>query len=818
MARGGPSREEELAKNFFLGLALFFLAVMVYYQAFHAGFIWDDDQLLTANQQVQSTMGWWTLWTAPATADYFPLTSSTLWLEWHLWGSNPMGYHVMNVLFHATAVVLTWQVLKRLRIPGAWLAAAIFAAHPVSVESVAWISERKNTVSQIFFLLSIIQYVRYEEKGNVWRYAIAVFSFFLSLTAKTSVVMLPFILLILAWWRHRDLEPMRESYELAKNPVERWVLLAGLPVGLAVVGWSLAYFGWPLVTAQPQLVKLAAAVGPNLAAFIFVVVGGAFGAALGRKLDKSVEQHPVEDLVLMGGVLAIAAAGCGMGAFAGSHVAGGMRLVATGGLALVGGAAFGITALMGLRALEKLRLDTFAAMEVIRTLPFFFVAFVLGVVTVYFQNWRAIGGEEIPIGNLLQRTASACFASGFYLYSALWPFNIIEIYPQWHRAFSTLVTLPTPHIAPPAPESIAYWKQAIPGLAIIGMLAYCWMRRTEVWARAILVGLGCYFVAMLPALGLMKMSYMRLTLVADHFQYISMVAVIALVVAAGYSGVVKPAGLIAVSVFFAVVTWFNWDQTQDNHIYEIYWIAGPLILAFIPKEGESWKTVWTVFLSGVLLCATIVSFWQADIYESEGTLWSATLEKNPYTWQGHNHLGAWLYMGHDIKGAFPHFLKATQLKPENPESHNNLGLAYAYFGEMDKAIEQYKIAVFIKDDTSMDTNLANAYEQVKDFPDAINEYHHALALNPGNASAHCNLGYALMQLGRIPDGIGEFIIAIQLDPSMEQSRMDLAEALKIEGIDYTAPPPTGKYPFDANTAIQLLKQFPPPPPGQMPQQ
>jgi len=818
LTRARP-REEELAQNFFLGLALFFLAVVVYYQAFHAGFIWDDDQLLTSNPQVHDAMGWWTLWTANNTADYFPLTSTTLWAEWHMWGMNPMGYHVMNVLFHATAVVLTWQVLKRLKIPGAWLAAAIFAAHPVAVESVAWISERKNTLSQIFFLLSIIEYVRYQEKGDIWRYAVAVFCFFLALTAKTAVVMLPFILLILAWWRYRDLKPMRESYELAKNPLERWVLLAGLPLGMAIAGWSAVYFGWDLVITQPKMITTAAVLGPLAAGFLVAVVGGALGVALGRKLYKGCERHPVEEVVLMGGVLAIAAAGCGAGAYIGAHVHGGMRLVAMGGLALLLGAIFGVVALYGLRALDKVQLESFAGFEVIRTMPFFFVAFVMGVVTVYFQNGRAIGQEEIPIGNLLQRMASACFASGFYLYSALWPFNIIEIYPQWHRAFSTLVTLPTPHIAPPAPESIPYWKQTIPGLVILGTLIYCWLRRNEVWARAILVALGCYFVAMLPALGMMKMSYMRLTLVADHFQYISMVAVIALVVAAGYSGMVKPVWMIVASGAFAFVAWFNWDQTQDNHVYEIVWVAAPLILAFIPKEGESWKIVWTTFLSGALLCLGIVSFWQAEIYESEESLWSATLAKNPNTWQGNNHLGAALYMRQDIKDAFKYFLRATELKPENPESHNNLGLAYSYFGMMDKAIEQYKIAVHIKDDTSMDTNLANAYEQTKDFPDAIDMYHHAIALNPGNASAHCNLGYALMQMGRLPEAVGEFIIAIQIDPiNMPQSRMDLNEALKLQGIDYNAPALTGTYPFDAQTAVNLLKQFPPPPPGQMPQQ
>jgi tetratricopeptide (TPR) repeat protein len=820
--RPRPPREEELAQNFFLGVALFFLATLIYYQAFHAGFIWDDDQLLTVNPQVHDPMGWWTLWTAPQTADYFPLTSSTLWLEWRLWGGpNPMGYHVMNVLFHATAVVLTWQVLKRLKVPGAWLAAALFAAHPVSVESVAWISERKNTVSQIFFLLSIIYYVRYEEKGTGWRYAAAVFCFFLALTAKTAVVMLPFILLILAWWRHRDLEPMRDNYELEKNPVERWLLLAGLPLGLALAAWSAVYFGWDLLIQQPKLITAAAALGPALSSFLFALVGGTFGAALARKLDKSCNRYPVEDWVLMGGVLAFAAAGCGIGAFLGSHVPGGMRMVAMAVLALAGGSAFGIAALYGLRALDKVRLNNLIGFEVIRTFPFFSVAFVLGVVTVYFQNGRAIGQEEIPIGNMLQRMASACFASGFYLYSALWPFNIIEIYPQWHRAFTTLMTMPTPHIAPKAPESIPYWQQVIPGVVIAGTLIYCWFRRTEVWARAILVGLGCYFVAMLPALGLMKMSYMRLTLVADHFQYISMVAVIALIVAAGYSGMVRPLWLFVASGFFAVVAYVNWNQTQDNHIYEIFWVIGPLVLACVPREGDTWRWAWGGFLGLVLVCAGIVSFWQTETYESEESLWSATLAKNPYTWQGNNHLGAALYSRGDIKDAFKYFLRATELKPENPESHNNLGLAYSYFAsidkdpqELEKAIEQYKIAVHIKDDPNMETNLGNAYESIKDFQDAISTYKHALELQPTNAAAHCNLGYAYLNLGEISGGINEFINAIEISPGMDQARTDLAESLREAGIDYNAPVVTGTYPFDAQTAVNLLKRFPPPSPQQ----
>jgi tetratricopeptide (TPR) repeat protein len=564
-------------------------------------------------------------------------------------------------------------------------------------------------------------------------YVWAIICFTLSLLAKTSVVMLPFILLLLAWWRYKDLEPLRKSYDLEENPTESGILL------------------WSCVAAGAMVGGVAVLLNPWLGLVAAFVVGGA-GYAAGQQV-------------------------------------------------------------------RKLKIwNRFAGFEVIRSIPFFLVAALLGAVTIYFQYGRAIGGEEIPIGALWQRAISACFATGFYLYSALWPFNIIEIYPQWHRAFSLLVTEPKPHWDSPAPEALAYWKQILPGLAIGGLLAYCWTRRAQAASRALLVGLACYILAMLPALGLLKMSYMRLTLVADHFQYISIVAVIALVVAGGYTRALKPLWLAVAAVFFAVVTWLNWGQTADNHLWEVIWLLGVAVLALAAAQGEEfWKYAWGGFLIAVLLCAAVVSFQQSKIYHSEKTLWTATLEKNPNTWQGHNHLGAALYMEGDVKDAYPHFLRATQLKPENPESHNNLGLALSYYHQMDEAVHQYEIAVGIKDDSAMDTNLANAYEQVGRYDDAVKTYRHAIELNPTNASAHCNLGYALMQQGKIDEAIPEFMLTIQQDPGMPQGRADLTQALKMKGIDPNNPDPAtlrGEYPFDAEKAVMMLHGGPQPPPGQ----
>ena len=753
---------DERVENLILGTLLFILAVLVFLPAFGANFIWDDDQLLTQSPIVHDPQGWWKVW-VQGTADYFPLTTVSLWLEYQLghllnlnywnipylqrYAGDPTsgaisGYHVTNVLFHATAVVLTWQALKRLRIPGAAWIAAIFAVHPICVESVAWISERKNTISQIFFLLSIIQYVRFEEQGRLRKYLWAIACFTLSLLAKTSVVMLPFILLILAWGRSEYLVPLRSNYELEENSTERGILL-----------WTCAAAG---------------------AVFLggLVVVAAMLGIA-GIGSSESVTWS------LLG-------AGAILGGFIGYAIA---------------------------PQVKKAKFwNSFAGFELVRMLPFFLVAFLLGLVTVYFQYGKAIGGEEIPIGAMWQRACSACFAVGFYLYSALWPFKIIEIYPQWHRAFSIVITQPSIHTEPPERDSIPYYLQIIPGLLIGGLLFFSWLRRKETWARALLVGLGCYIVAMLPALGMLKMSYMRLTLVADHFQYISIVAVIALVVAAGFTRSLRLPWLLFASVVFGVIAYVNWDQTAENHFAEVLWVVLPLALAAASVVREFWKQAWLGFLVVVLLCFSVITWAQTGNYKNEETLWSATLEKNPYSWQAHNHLGAALYMRGDVKDAFPHFLAATKLKPENPESHNNLGLAYSYFNMKDEAVRQYEIAVKIKDDPSMATNLANAYEEAGRLSDAIDEYKHALTLNPNTPSATCNLGYALMQQGKVDEAIGWFIKTIELDPAMPQGRGDLFRALQAHGIDINNPDYSKHYPFDLHEAIELLRSQPPPRP------
>ena len=176
------------------------MTFVIYLPCLHGGKIMDDEMML--NPLVQSPAGLPSIWFKSMTPDYFPLTFSSLWLEYRFFGDNLFAYHMTNVALHAISAILLWQLLRALKVPGAWLAALLFVVHPVNVESVAWVSQRKNTLAMPFFLLTIWFYITAREKDRTF-YALSLVCFALALLSKTAVVPLPLVLLLLDWLKDK---------------------------------------------------------------------------------------------------------------------------------------------------------------------------------------------------------------------------------------------------------------------------------------------------------------------------------------------------------------------------------------------------------------------------------------------------------------------------------------------------------------------------------------------------------------------------------------------------------------------------------------
>jgi Flp pilus assembly protein TadD len=219
------------------------LTVLVFLPALQNGFIWDDDAWLMKNRTLQGITGLSSLWLdLLALQQYYPITGTAFWIEYQLWGFHPFGYHAINVVLHGLNAVLFALVLRKLRVPGAWFAAALFAVHPVMVESVAWITEIKNILSTTFFLGSVLAYLNFEnlEKSDQLRhgkwFAVSLLLFVCALLTKSITCSLPVALIILIWWK-------RDRVRLADFRPLLPFFLVGIPIGLLTAWLEVHHVG-----------------------------------------------------------------------------------------------------------------------------------------------------------------------------------------------------------------------------------------------------------------------------------------------------------------------------------------------------------------------------------------------------------------------------------------------------------------------------------------------------------------------------------------------------------------------------------------------
>ena len=287
--RRQPSRESHTSQRAWtrrdaLGILALGLLVGVSYgpAMLWGGFVWDDRVITEAPPIREGASGLWQIWFSAGAlrmweGHYWPLVYSTFWLEHKLWGFDPTGYHIVNVVLHFANVLLLWHLLARLTVPGAWIISAVFAVHPLHVESVAWVIERKDLLSTLFYLAAFSAYIRMaRDKAG---YVLALGLFVLGMLCKSIVVTLPVALLIYHWWQQgrvtgvqvlgltpffavglgmviADMSYYKEDIAMDYALLERVIIAARVlwfyvgkllcPVGLAVI-----YPHWAVEVADP---------------------------------------------------------------------------------------------------------------------------------------------------------------------------------------------------------------------------------------------------------------------------------------------------------------------------------------------------------------------------------------------------------------------------------------------------------------------------------------------------------------------------------------------------------------------------------------
>jgi len=607
---------------------LVLVTVVVYIPAMGGGFIWDDDLFLTENPLIKADDGLYRFWFTTQAPDYFPLVSSSLWLEWRLWGMNAMGYHVVNILLHAMSSVLIWLVLRRLSIPGAWLAALVFAIHPVNVESVAWITERKNTQPMVFYLLTILSYLKFQKDGRSRWYVLALCAYLLALLSKTSVVMLPFVLLGCAWWQ------------------------------------------------QGRITKR----------------------------------------------------------------------------------------------------------ELARSIPFFILSGVLGLVTVWFQYNVAIGEDTFRTAGFFSRLAGAGWAVWFYIYKAILPLRLSFVYPQWQIDAASILSY-------------------LPALLIAACLGLFWRYRKG-WGRGPLFGLGYFVVTLFPVLGFFDINFMRYTLVTDHWQYTSIIGIIGLATGVGVGIVekqhhMKKVATVAGVALVGLLSVLSWGECHKYKDVEALWRD---TVSKNPKAWVAHNNLATALLArekfeeaavhcfhalrmnpghAKVHCALGTALAGVGRLEEAVTHFSDGLKLNPNLAEAHCDLGRALCALGRLDEAIEHFSEALRLAPGLAEAHADLGIALAKQGRLDEASEHFSRAAEIEPAfAGVHYNLGLALVGQGRMKEAISPFSRAVTVDPQFAEAHYNLGAVLASVGRLDEAIGHFSRAAEIRPDFREAKQSLKRAVE----------------------------------------
>ncbi|MDE0284818.1 MAG: tetratricopeptide repeat protein [Gammaproteobacteria bacterium] len=756
-------------------LALGLLTALSYWPATKAGFVWDD-VIITTLPAVRDWGGLWRLWFDPGGAylhgdvgegHYWPLTYSSFWLEHKLWGFSPVGYHVVNLLLHFVNTLLLWRLLARLGAPAPWLAAAIFAVHPLRVESVVWVIGRKDLLSSLFYFTAIMAWLRFVETGRAGRYVLSLFLFAAGLLCKSSVVTLPAALLVLHWWKDGRLE---RRTVLRTAPF----FAAGLAISLADLSFYQGREALSLDYSMPERVLVAA---QALWFYAGKLVWPAGLAVVYPHWDVNAADPRAWAYVI--GALAVAALCWRL-----------RRRVGRGPLACVAFFAITLAPVLGFINYGYMqfsfvadRYQYLAGIGLIALFAGACAAAVQRLVTAPGRAQTALAAGALPL--LLLLGALTWKQSGIYRDELTFFRHIIAMNPDARRVYLNLAA--ELNRQGRAQEALAAARSAVEkepgatetqttlGLALLKLERY--EEAEQHLARALEIN-PRNANAMQNMADLLRRQE-RYEDALETFRKVLEINPDSALAHAGMGYCLFRLGRYEETVASIKQALAMQPGLAESH-FDLHLFLGWALNKTGRKE-EAGRYLARIHGQAALSANDFLvladSFRVQEDHEQAVEAYRRALELEPGHAAGHAGLGDALYRLQRYEEAVEIMQRALALQPDQPSAaalHYLSGESLRALGRPEQAPEHYEKA--LRADPQMDeaaNRLAELLFAQERYREALDLYEPVAGRNPGDAGAHSNVGSALFMLGRTGEAVRKFERALSLDPAHENARANL---------------------------------------------
>ncbi len=713
--------------------ALLLVTLTAYYPAWHGGLLWDDDAHIT-RRDLRSLAGLERIWFEPgATQQYYPLVHSAFWLQYRLWGDDTLGYHLVNIILHALSAFLLAVILRRLAVPGAILAAFVFALHPVEVESVAWITELKNALSGVFYLAAALAYLHFDQSRRKRMYALALGLFILGLLSKTVTATLPAALLVVFWWQRgrlswrRDALPLLPFFALGASGGLLTAWIERTLIGAQGIEFQLTFVERCLIAGRVIWFYLGKLIWPANLIFIYPrwqidrAAGWQYlfplGAAVltaGLWLVRKRTRAPLTAMLLFVGTLFPVLGFFNVFPFQFSLVADHFQYLPS--LSVIVLLSAGLTC--------AARLWDFRYGTALRTAGMTVLITLLAGLT--WDQSRQYADAELLYRTTLSRN------------------------PSCWLAYNNLGVLKLKGGISDVPEAIGQIRQALeinPNSAdALNNLGYA-LQRLDRFDEAVTSHQAALrlFPEFAEARNNLGVDLQRL----GRFEEAE----------AQYREVLKIDPYFAEAHRNLGELLLKKGKTDEAlaHIHEA--------LRIDPDYAEAYDSLGSVLQQMGRLDEAVKQYQEA-------------LRLRPDFPNAHNNLGAALSRMGRLDESMKQHQEALRLKPDFAEAHFNLGNALQQSGRVDEAAVQFNEALRLKPDyVPAHNNLGAALESLGRLPEAAAQYRKALDLDPGSARAQDNLGYVLLRMGRVNEAVDCFKSAQRLQPDYAPAYYNLGNVL-----------------------------------------